>query len=109
MRTTILVTLLNDPRAVRCVESALAQGSLVEEVLVADGGSKPELLAPLQDLAKRERRVRILAAPGSVAASRNQALSEIRTDIVAFLDADEVAPPGWLNALTSPIRGGDAE
>ncbi len=109
MRTTILVTLLNDPRATRCIESALAQGTAVTEILVADGGSKPELLAPVAKLAEREPKVRLLHAPGSVAESRNSALAGIKTDIVAFLDADEVAPRGWLATLTEPIRKQEAD
>ena len=109
MRTTVLITLLNDRRVVRCVKSALAQGAAVTEILVADGGSQPELLADLAKLAEREPRIRILKAPGSVAESRNSALAGIKTNVVAFLDADEVAPVGWLPTLTEPIRKGDAD
>ena len=109
MRTTVLVTLLNDPRVTRCLESALAQGPAVAEILVADGGSTPENLADLQRFAEREHKVRILNAPGSVAESRNSALAGLKTEVVAFLDADEVAPPGWLATLTEPIRKGAAD
>lgn len=109
MRSTVLVTLLDDPRVTRCVESALAQASAVHEILVADGGSRPEMLHELTKLAEREPKVRILRAPGSVAESRNSALAGLKTEIVAFLDADEVAPPGWLATLTEPIRKGEAD
>jgi GT2 family glycosyltransferase len=109
MRTTVLITLLNDTRAVRAVESALAQGPQLTEIVVADGGSKPENLMELVRRSEGEPRIRIVNAPGSVAESRNTALAGLKTDIVAFLDADEVAPPGWLATLTEPIRTGAAE
>lgn len=109
MRTTILVTLLNDPRVTRCVASALQQGSALSEILVADGGSEPANLQRLAAMCEREPRIRLVHAPGSVAESRNRALAGLKSDIVAFLDADEVAPPGWLTTLTEPIRRKEAD
>ncbi len=37
-------------------------------------------------------------APG-VAAARNRCLAEAQTDLIAFIDDDEVPDPGWLRAL----------
>lgn len=90
------------------MESALSQDGL-EEVLVADGGSESAVLSGLESRFGREHRLRILRLPGSVAQTRNQALAHVRGEVVAFLDSDEVAPPGWLEALTAPIRSGAAD
>lgn len=40
--------------------------------------------------------------PG-VAAARNRALAEVRTPILCFLDDDEQATPGWLEAMIAPF------
>jgi GT2 family glycosyltransferase len=50
--------------------------------------------------------------PGSVATTRAAALDDayaVPDGILAFLDADETAPPTWLEALAAPIEAGDAD
>lgn len=108
LQASVLVTHLNDPRVKRAVASALAQPGVLE-VVVADGGSRMEMLADLAASFERDRRFRVLHVPGSVAESRNEALPRLRGDVVAFLDADQVAPSGWLDALGSPIEAGRAD
>ncbi len=98
---TVLITLLNDPRAVRTVESLLKQTELPDIILVADGGSRDGTLDKLRALGNP--RVVIEHHPGSVAETRNSALGSVTTDVVAFLDADEVAPRDWLHRLLNPI------
>jgi glycosyltransferase involved in cell wall biosynthesis len=38
--------------------------------------------------------------------ARNRGAEMAKGDILVFIDSDCVAPDGWLNRLTSPIRGG---
>lgn len=113
MRTadvSVLLTVLNDARGVRALES-LALGTVApKEVVVADGGSRPELLAPYRAFAsKAPFAVRIENVPGSVAASREAAWARCRGGLIAFLDADEVAPPHWLARLSAPLEEGRAD
>ncbi len=100
---SVIVTVLADPRVERTLESLLAQRRLPDEVLVDDGGPP----GPVQEIAERlharDPRVRHLAAPGNIAESRNQALAVATGEFVAFLDADEVAPPEWLGNLLAPF------
>lgn len=108
LRVSVVITHLNDARARHAIESALAQPG-ASEVVLADGGSRAELLRELEEAFGRDRRFRVLRVPGSVAESRNESLPQLRGGIVAFLDADEVAPKGWLDALTGPIEAGRAD
>lgn len=41
---------------------------------------------------------------GGPAAARNAALAHLETELVAFLDSDCIAPPGWLPALAGHFR-----
>lgn len=100
---TVVVTVLNDRRVGRTLESLRTQSLPPLEILVADGGSTDGTFELSEEGARRDPRVRPLRVPGTIAESRNGALREARGEIVAFLDADEVAPAGWLREITSPF------
>ncbi|MCI4351324.1 MAG: glycosyltransferase [Thermoplasmata archaeon] len=100
---TVVVTVLNDPRVRRTVESLLAQTRRPEEILVDDGGVTDVVQRITVELATKDPRVRHLAAPGNIPESRNAALRVARGEFVAFLDADEVAPPRWLGEMLRPF------
>lgn len=111
MHVTVLITLLNDKRVMRTLESLEKQTRRPDVVLVADGGSSDGTLELVREYAARHSdvRVRVEHHPGSVASTRNSALGSIDgTDVVVFLDADQVAPRGWLAALVAPIEQGRA-
>lgn len=105
----MLVTHLNDARVLRAVESVLAQAPPARQILIADGGSRPQLRDAIRKRFGQDASVRFLDAPGSVAETRNRALAEVKTDVVAFFDADELAPPDWLARLAEPIGRGEAD
>ncbi|MCI4331204.1 MAG: glycosyltransferase [Thermoplasmata archaeon] len=100
---SVVVTVLKDPRVARTLESLLAQSRLPDEVLVDDGGITDQVLRITESFRSRDPRVRHLDAPGNIPESRNTALLAARGEFVAFLDADEIAPPGWLAALLAPF------
>lgn len=107
---SILVTHLDDPRGLRAIRS-LEQGSVLpEEVVLADGGSDTDLLKRYEALDDElPFPVRIVHAPGSVAASREGAWRACEGELIVFLDTDEVATEPWLRRLTRPILDGEAD
>lgn len=109
MKVTVLVTLLNDIRVARTLEGLGTQTRRPDEVLVADGGSQEKTLLFVRQAQVRNLAIRLESLPGSVAESRNAALPRCAGDIVAFLDADEVPPPDWLDLLVAPIEDGEAD
>jgi cellulose synthase/poly-beta-1,6-N-acetylglucosamine synthase-like glycosyltransferase len=100
---SVVVTVLADPRVERTLESLLAQRRSPLEILVDDGGGPGTVRAIAERFHARDPRVVHLAAPGSISESRNVALAIARGEFVAFLDADEVAPPEWLERLLAPF------
>ncbi|MHB8584434.1 MAG: glycosyltransferase family 2 protein [Thermoplasmatota archaeon] len=118
-RITVVVTLLNDIRVARTLASLLDQTRAPDAVLICDGGS----IAPTQEAARpflSDRRVHWETFPGSVAETRNAAMQWIAAqaagsgidpaqDLVVFLDADQIAPRGWLASLTEPISAARAD
>ena len=72
------------------------------EIIVVDGNSKDrtrELAAPLADL------VFVQASP-RVGGARNDGATRAKGEIVAFTDADCVAPPGWLARIRDDFARG---
>jgi len=106
LKTSVVVTLLNDFRVKRTIDSLLSQKRLPDEIVIADGGSKKELLDMLHEYEERDNRIKVYVLPGSVAETRNKVLFLLKGDIIVFLDADEVAPPEWLSSLIKPIENG---
>jgi cellulose synthase/poly-beta-1,6-N-acetylglucosamine synthase-like glycosyltransferase len=101
---TVIVTVRDDPRLERTLESLLVQTRPPQEILIADGGNSPVIRAIWERFAARDPRIRRIAAPGTIAETRNVVLGVVRSEFTAFLDTDEVAPPGWLEHLMTPFR-----
>jgi cellulose synthase/poly-beta-1,6-N-acetylglucosamine synthase-like glycosyltransferase len=106
---TVILTVLNDRRVTRTLDSLKEQTLRPLEVIVADGGSKDGTFEQVEEYARAEPWVLLRRLPGTVAETRNGAIALARGDIVAFIDADEVAPPEWLETLVTPIREGKAD
>ncbi len=92
---TIVVPVKDRPRELdRCLN---ALGSEQSVIVVDDGSLAPEAIAAIA--ARHRARLIRRPTPGGPAAARNAALAEARTELIAFLDSDTVAAPGWMSAL----------
>ncbi|HEC93051.1 MAG TPA: glycosyltransferase [Candidatus Atribacteria bacterium] len=104
MKTSVIITLLNDFRVKDTIDSLLTQERLPDEIIIADGGSEKTLLNLLSNYKKKSKRIKVYNLPGSVAETRNKVLPMVKGDLIIFLDADEIAPPQWLSHLINPIE-----
>lgn len=89
------------PQLVAAVESVLAQRPRPDEVVVAVDNNPA-----LYDLASRELPEVVVLRNESrrgAAGNRNTAMRYTRSPLVAFLDDDARARPGWLAALLAPF------
>ena len=95
----VIIPVYNGARTLaRALDSVLAQSDVARlEVVVVDDGSQDASA----DIARAYPSVRVLsgrAAPEGPASARNAGIAATQSDLVAFLDADDVWLPGKLRA-----------
>jgi len=94
-----------EPFVRNAVASALAQGPLVEEVLVCDDGSTDGTRGLIESL---DGPVTLLPLPhtGNPSTVRNAGVERAASALVAFLDADDAWLPGKLEAQVAALAAG---
>jgi glycosyltransferase involved in cell wall biosynthesis len=107
---TVVVIVYNDAdRIATAVESALAQGEAVGEVIVVDDASTDGTRAVVDALAAQHPRVRPLHRTensGGCGSPRNDGISAAAFPYVMFLDSDDVYPAGASDALLAEAAPG---
>ena len=103
-RISVVMPLYNKSAYVlRAIESALAQGEAILEVVVVDDGSTDGGAAKVEAL--HDPRVRLVRKEnGGVSSARNRGIEEARSEFVAFLDADDVYLAGFADEMANLIE-----
>jgi len=104
MNVTVLITSFNDRRIEKTLESIRNQIKKPNEILIAYGGTEWDI-----KLIAEKYGARLEILPGIVVETRQKALNIINSDIIAFIDTDEIAPETWLEKITAPILDGKAD
>lgn len=91
-----------------CLDAVCAQLKPGDEVLVIDSASTDQTVAIARGYAKRSR-VFVHASSTNLTfgAARNMGIQMAAGDLIAFVSADAVPEPGWLDALRA--RAADAD
>lgn len=105
---SVVVAVRNgEPYIGRTLASALAQTLTDIEVVVVDDGSEDTTAATVESIAANDPRVRLIRTPPTgVAAARNRAIEESRSDLVAVLDGDDLWHPTKLALQAEAFRAG---
>jgi GT2 family glycosyltransferase len=101
-QATVVIPTRNRPTLLRaCVASILAGEAVPPELVVVD--QSDHIGERLEGVDRRGTRIRHLAAEGrGLARGKNDGLAAASHEIVAYLDDDMLAAPGWYGAL---VRG----
>ncbi len=103
------IAVLDDRRLLEALDSVAAQHRRPDRVLIAASTRTPEPLLTEAKVRAPGIPTDIARFPGGVVDARSGSLALLREETTAFLDADERAPPEWLERLVAPIEGGSAE
>lgn len=99
---TVVIPAYNDAEGLaRCLRS-LQPGNESAVIVVDDASRNPAEIAAVCD--RHEARLIRHNTNQGPAAARNTGLAQVTTPLVAFVDADVEALPGWLNHLTGHFK-----
>jgi len=111
LRISVIIPAFNEQLVIgRClaslVESKLPKAAF--EVILVDNGSIDRTLEVVRSF-QSDLHLTILTQPGvHISALRNRGAAAARSDILAFLDADCIAPADWLSNATGVLSDADA-
>ncbi len=97
-RVAVLLPARDAAATVRAAAVSILRGAFRDlELLCVDDGSRDATAARLDELAARDRRVRLLRSPGEgIARALSRALAAADAELIARMDADDVARPDRL-------------
>jgi glycosyltransferase involved in cell wall biosynthesis len=76
-----------------------------EWIIVDDGSTNSQARETLKEFAGRDVRIRILHQEnGGQSKAKNYGIREAKTDIIVFLDADDLVEPFWLELLYKALE-----
>jgi glycosyltransferase involved in cell wall biosynthesis len=106
---SVICTVLNEGESIaRLLDSLVAQTRAPDEIVIVDGGSRDHTVAVIERYAGRLP-LRVIVAPGAnISQGRNRAIAEAKGEIIAITDAGVTLDPGWLEAITRPLRDNPA-
>lgn len=97
---SIIIPAYNPPMELfkKCVATILNQGELNSEILIVDDGSKPVIAAAIDNVAAREKNIRVIhQINAGEGAARNTGLDNATGKYVLFVDADDGLASGWVS------------
>jgi GT2 family glycosyltransferase len=116
MQVTVVITSFNDLRILKTIDSLLQQTRAPDHIFIADGGSPPDIERKMRDYIKSYNTIQFAHLPGRCLDTRRRAIDELvfrelyfKSDILAWIDADEKALQDWLQLLIAPIEAGEAD
>ena len=100
--TSVIIPVYNGARYLRqALDSVIAQDHPIAEIIVVDDGSTDASGAIAESYGFPVRT--ISQANAGIGAARNTGLAEARGERIAFLDSDDVWPPGRLALLANAL------
>ncbi|OGI12543.1 hypothetical protein A3K64_01400 [Candidatus Micrarchaeota archaeon RBG_16_36_9] len=103
-KVTVLITVRNNTNTVKqCIDSVLKQTYRNYEVMVVDAYSDD---GTFETLKKFEKKIKLYQVRGWAPKAYNWAIKRIKSDFVAFTDADCVVDKNWLKEL---LKGFESE
>ena len=103
---SVLIPVYNGARYLsECIASVCAQSRQADAIIVIDDGSDDETPAVAAEWGRRIHYHRV--PHGGLPRARNRALDLVETEVVAFIDCDDIWLPGKLEKQMAALAGQD--
>lgn len=94
----------------KCQDSISHQSYQNLEIIVVDDGSKNESAEQLDEVAKLDKRIRVIHKQnGGVSSARNLGLKEATGEYIAFVDSDDWVEPIFIETLVRMMESNNAQ
>ncbi len=105
MKVSVCITVFNEEGSIsRLLNSLLDQTTKPGEIVIVDGDSKDKTVQIIRHYQKKDKRIKLLIEPGSVAHGRNTVIELAKYPIIASTDAGCIARNDWLEKITEPFK-----
>jgi glycosyltransferase involved in cell wall biosynthesis len=111
VRVSVIIPALNEEAMIGKCLNCLEQSEFPRdsfEVIVVDNGSTDRTLEIVHSYSSRLNSKVLQKAGVNISALRNLGAAEAKGDILAFLDADCLAPRDWLRTATQQLQSADS-
>lgn len=107
---SVVIPAFNEEKTIlNCLASLSGELDDLLEVIVVDNNSSDRTATLVAEFAQDHPKVRLLAEPRpGVISARNAGFDTARGSVIARLDADAMARPGWARAIVEVFENGDA-
>ena len=97
-RIDVVIPAFNASRTVKSAVTSIQQQTLTDiRIIVVDDGSTDDTASIVRGIRAVDDRVRLVSRQnGGIADARNSGLAECRGELIAWLDADDLAAPDRL-------------
>ena len=106
-----MITLFDDVRVAKTLQSLQKQTRTPDGILIADGGSPKEFQQYVKNIVKKRKNIEFSVMPGRCIDTRRQVIDRLmnETEVVSFIDSDQDPYIDWLEKLIAPIENGEAD
>jgi glycosyltransferase involved in cell wall biosynthesis len=104
MKVSLCVTIYNEESSISAlIDSLLSQTKKPDEIIIVDGGSLDKTVEIVRHYQKKDKRIKLVIEPGSIAHGRNTSIELAKYPIIASIDAGCIAKNDWLEKITQPF------
>ena len=102
---SVIVPVYNTGKvAKKVIRQLLEQSYQNIEIVVVDDGSTDDSLVRLQELAAKDKRVKLIHQKNAgVSAARNAGIERARGEYMVFVDSDDEVRPGFIEKLVEAM------
>lgn len=109
---SIIVPVYNSEKTIeKCLHSILNGNSNVDiEVIVINDGSTDNSLTIINEIAKKDTRVKVITQPNTgVGDARNTGLKNVHGNYIMWCDSDDYVDNGWVEQMLHLIKDNNAD